>query len=590
MRVTRLFDILYYQLENNPIEKSLVTKKNGIWDYSSTTSVVNQVNQVSRGLLKHGIRPGDKIAIVTSVNRTEWLIMDYAIQQIGAITVPIYPTLSKDDFIFVLNDSRSILCFVSDEILFDKIQNIKEECPSLTNVFTFDEVEGGTPWTYIRDMGEDTSTQQEVESLKDKARSEDMVTLIYTSGTTGKPKGVMLTHKNLISNIFGCHERIMIENDRGYRVLSFLPICHVLERMVTYVFMYRSYTIYFAESIDKLALNLKEVRPHVITVVPRVVEKLYATIYAKGTSGGWLKSQIFLWALKIAAKFEPFQPTSLSHKIADVLVFKKWREGLGRELKLIICGSAALAENLNRMFFAAGLPIVEGYGLTETSPVIAVNGNKKELFRFGTVGPLIRESEVKIAEDGEILTKGPNIFIGYHNDEKRFKDAFTEDGWLKTGDIGCLKDGFLVITDRKKEMFKTSGGKYITPQITENYLKQSRFIEQAMVVGDGEKMPCALIQPDFNFVSEYVKFKNLHMNAYMPPEEVIKNEVIREKLRVEVEKVNQQLGHWEQIKKFELTPTVWSIEGGELTPTLKLRRKIIKEKYIDLYNKMYDNY
>ncbi|MDR1876538.1 MAG: long-chain fatty acid--CoA ligase [Flavobacteriaceae bacterium] len=588
MNPTRLFDILYHQLDNNPIEKSLVTKKEGIWEYTSTESLIDQVNQVSRGLLKYGIKPGDKIAIITSINRTEWLIMDYAIQQIGAVTVPIYPTLSKEDFIYVFNDSQSIFCFVSDEGLFEKIQNIRKECPNLVSIFTFDEVEGGTHWTTIRSMGEDAGTQYEVDSLKDIIQPDDLVTLIYTSGTTGKPKGVMLSHRNIISNVLNCHERVIIEGDEGYRVLSFLPICHVLERMVTYIFMYRSYTIYFAESIEKLALNLKEVKPNVITAVPRVVEKLYAAIYNKGISGGWIKSQIFTWSLKVAEKFEPFKNNGLSHKIADALVFKKWREGLGRELKLIICGSAALAENLNRMFFAAGLPIMEGYGLTETSPVIAVNGNKKDLFRFGTVGPLIKDSLVKIAEDGEILTKGPNVFIGYHNDEEKTKETFTEDGWFKTGDIGHMKDGFLVITDRKKEIFKTSGGKYITPQITENYLKQSRFIEQAMVVGDGEKMPCALIQPDFNFISEYIKFKHLHMNAYMSPEEIVKNPIIRERIMEDVEKVNQILGNWEKIKKFELTPTVWSIEGEELTPTLKLRRKIIKKKYIDLYNKMYD--
>ncbi len=588
MKVTRLFDIIYHQLESNPVEKSLVTKKNGTWEYTSTLSLVNQVNQVSRGLLKYGIKPGDKIAIITSTNRTEWLIMDYAIQQIGAVNVPIYPSLSKEDFIYVLNDSQAIFCFVSDEGLFDKIHNIKEECPKLVSIFTFDEVEGATNWTEVRDMGADTDTQHEVDSLKDMARPEDLATLIYTSGTTGRPKGVMLTHHNIVSNVLNCHERVLIENDENYRVLSFLPICHVLERVVTYIFMYRSYTIYFAESIDKLALNLKEVKPHVITAVPRVIEKLYAAIYAKGTSGGWLKSQIFLWALKVADKFEPFTRTSLSHKIADALVFSKWREGLGRSLVLIICGSAALAQNLNRMFFAAGLPIMEGYGLTETSPVIAVNGNKKELFRFGSVGKLIKESQVKIAEDGEILTKGPNVFIGYYNDEEKTKETFTEDGWFKTGDIGHMEDGFLVITDRKKEIFKTSGGKYITPQITENYLKQSRFIEQAMVVGDGEKMPCALIQPDFNFISEYIKYKHLHINAYMPKEEIVNNPVIQKRIMADVEKVNQLLGNWEKIKKIELTPTIWSIDGGELTPTLKLRRKIIKEKYIDLYNKMYD--
>lgn len=564
-----------------------MTKKNGIWEETSTESLISQVNQVSRGLLKYGIKPGDKIAVITTVNRTEWLIIDYAVQQVGAVTVPIYPTLSKEDFKYVLNDSKSIFCFVSDKELYDKIQNIREDCAELVSIFTFDEVEGATCWTAISDMGEDDSTQYEVDSLKDMAQPEDLVTLIYTSGTTGRPKGVMLTHKNIVSNVLNSHERVLMEHDKNFRVLSFLPICHVLERMVTYIFMYRSYSIFFAESIEKLALNLKEVKPHIITAVPRVVEKLYTAIYSKGTSGGWLKSQIFLWSLKVAEKFEPFQPAGFKHKFADMLVYRKWREGLGGDIRLIVCGSAALSGKLNRIFFAAGLPIMEGYGLTETSPVIAVNGNDKSLFRFGTVGPLIKESQVKIAEDGEILTQGPNVFIGYYNQEEKTKESFTEDGWFKTGDIGFMEDGFLTITDRKKEIFKTSGGKYITPQITENFLKQSRFIEQAMVVGDGEKMPCALIQPDFKFIKEYIKFKHLPISTSGSQEEIIQNESIQNRIMKEVEKVNELLGHWEQIKKIELTPQTWSVEGGELTPTLKLRRKIIKEKYIDLYNKMY---
>ncbi|MGM5630789.1 long-chain fatty acid--CoA ligase [Apibacter raozihei] len=587
MGVTRLFDILAHQSKNHPIEKSLVTKKNGIWEETSTESLISQVNQVSRGLLKYGIKPGDKIAVITTVNRTEWLIIDYAVQQVGAVTVPIYPTLSKEDFKYVLNDSKSIFCFVSDIELYDKIQNIREDCAELVSIFTFDEVEGATCLTAISDMGEDDSTQYEVDSLKDMAQPEDLVTLIYTSGTTGRPKGVMLTHKNIVSNVLNSHERVLMEHDKNFRVLSFLPICHVLERMVTYIFMYRSYSIFFAESIEKLALNLKEVKPHIITAVPRVVEKLYTAIYSKGTSGGWLKSQIFLWSLKVAEKFEPFQPAGFKHKFADMLVYRKWREGLGGDIRLIVCGSAALSGKLNRIFFAAGLPIMEGYGLTETSPVIAVNGNDKSLFRFGTVGPLIKESQVKIAEDGEILTQGPNVFIGYYNQEEKTKESFTEDGWFKTGDIGFMEDGFLTITDRKKEIFKTSGGKYITPQITENFLKQSRFIEQAMVVGDGEKMPCAIIQPDFKFIKEYIKFKHLPISTSGSQEEIIQNESIQNRIMKEVEKVNELLGHWEQIKKIELTPQTWSVEGGELTPTLKLRRKIIKEKYIDLYNKMY---
>lgn len=588
MKVTRLFDIIYYQLRNRPIDVSISTKKNGSWEKISTQSLIDQVNQVSRGLLNYGINPQDRIALITSVNRSEWLIMDLAIQQIGAVSVPIYPTMSDDDLTFILNNSESKFCLVSDKKIYDKVHNIKDQCPTITSLFTFDEIEGALNWNEIKKKGEEPSNQQEVENLKNSIEPDRWVTLIYTSGTTGRPKGVMLSHKNILTNVLDCHVRFVMENDEKFRILSILPICHILERMVDYVFMYKSYGIYFAESIDKLASNFQEVKPDVILVVPRIVEKLYASIYNKGTSGGWLKKQIFLWALSVAKKFEPFKPVSLSHKIADFLVFKKWREAVGNNLQLIICGSAALSENLCRIFNAAGLKISEGYGMTETSPVITVNGRTKDLFCLGTVGPLLNSCKVKIAEDGEILTKGSNVFLGYYKDEEKTREIYTDDGWLKTGDIGYLKDGFLKITDRKKEIFKTSGGKYIIPQITENNLKQSRFIGEAMVVGDGEKMPCALIQPDFEFIIKYIKYKNLHMNTTISPEEIVKNKVIRERIMQDVEKVNKLLGKWEQIKKIELTPTVWSVESGELTPTLKLKRKYIKEKYINLYNKLYD--
>ncbi|CVK15950.1 long-chain acyl-CoA synthetase [Apibacter mensalis] len=587
MKVAKLFDILYYQLENRPIEVSISSKKNGIWEGISTKSVIDQVNQVSRGLLKYRIKPEDRIALITSVNRTEWSIMDFAIQQIGAVSVPIYPTISDDDLIFILNNSEAKFCFISDKKLYDKVQNIKDNCPSLTNLFTFDEIEGAPHWTEIKKKGEEDSNQHEVEKLKNSIEPNTWVTLIYTSGTTGRPKGVMLSHKNILSNVMGCHTRFIMENDEKFRILSILPISHILERMVVYVFMYKCYGIYFAEGIDKLASNFQEVRPNVILVVPRVIEKLYASIYNKGTSSGWIKKQIFLWALNVAKKFEPFKPVSFSHKIADALVFKKWRKAVGNNLQLIICGSAALSENLCRIFNAAGLVITEGYGMTETSPVISVNGRTEDVFRLGTVGPLLNGNEVKIADDGEILTKGPNVFLGYYKDEEKTKEIFTEDGWLKTGDIGYMKDGFLKITDRKKEIFKTSGGKYIIPQVTENKLKQSQFIGEAMVVGDGEKMPCALIQPDFDFIAKYISYKRLPIDSSSPAE-IANNKEIKDRIMQEVEKVNKSLGKWEQIKKIELTPSVWSVEGGEFTPTLKLKRKFIKEKYINLYNKLYD--
>ncbi|MDR3272729.1 MAG: long-chain fatty acid--CoA ligase [Flavobacteriaceae bacterium] len=586
MSIVRLFDILYYQLHNDPLEAALSMKTNNQWVSISTAELANRVNQVSRGLLKYGIKPGDKIALITSGNRTEWQIMDFAIQQIGAISIPIYPTISKEDTIFIFNNTQINFCFVSDENLYLKIKEIKGECPDLVSIFTFEEVKGAPHWLEIADMGKDDSTQYEVESLKDMIKADDIVTIIYTSGTTGRPKGVMLSHANIVSNVLSIDPQIVIPT-KNCRTLSFLPICHVFERMVNYVFIYRSYPIYYAESIEKIAENVREVKPHLMTVVPRLVEKVYNAIYQKGISSGKLKSQIFLWALKVGQKYVPFTNRNWKHLLADTLVFKKWREGLGGDFICMICGSASLLPDLNRLFAAAGIPILEGYGLTETSPVIAVNGLSKKLFRLGTVGTVIQNTKVKIAEDGEILVKGTGIFKSYYNDDEKTHDAFTEDDWFKTGDIGRLEEGFLTITDRKKEIFKTSGGKYITPQITENYLQQSRFIEQAMVVGDGKKMPCALIQPDFEFIRKYISYKPLPLNEKASLQEIAESPIIKERIMKEVEKTNHLLGKWEKIKKIELTPEIWSIEGGELTPTLKLKRRDIKKKYIELYNRLY---
>ncbi|TWP30028.1 long-chain fatty acid--CoA ligase [Apibacter muscae] len=589
MNVSRLFDIPYFQLVNAPQESSLVTKHAGKWVVISTQELVQLINQVSRGLLRLEVKKGDHIAILSPNNSTEWLIIDFAIQQIGAVTIPIYPNLSDPDLKFILKHSNSKFCFVSGMELVNKIQRINLDSIHLKNIFTFENLDHLISLDSIKELGNDLSNQKEVEKIKQNIHPEHLATIIYTSGTTGSPKGVMLSHKNLLSDALNTHERVIIENSGIIKMLSFLPICHVLERMVVYLAMYRSYNIYFAESIEKVPEHLKEIKPHIMTVVPRVIEKLYSTIYQKGTSSGWIQKHIFLWALKIGHNFQPFTSTSLSYKIVNQLVFKKWREGLGGEIKTIISGGAPLSKNLNKIFFAAGLPILEGYGLTETSPVIAVNGKDKNLFKFGTVGPLLKDMKVKIAEDGEILTQGPNVFMGYYNEEDKTKEAFTDDGWFKTGDIGEMDGIFLKITDRKKEIFKTSGGKFITPQITENLLKQSRFIEQAMVVGAGEKMPCALIQPNFLFIQKYLVRKNLIENKReFSNQELIENVTIKDRIWKEVEKVNMTLGNWEQIKKIELTPCIWSMEGGELTPTLKLKRKFIKEKYIDLYNKMYE--
>ncbi len=588
MSIKRLFDFAHNALEKYPQDDMFVTKYHGNWQKTSTKEYINLGNKVSRGLLKLGIKPGDKIALITTATRTEWAVMDLGISQIGAVSVPVYPTISPEDYDFIFNNAEVKYCFVSDRELLDKVLKIKGNVTSLQGIFTFDQVDGAANWKEIIDLGEDEATQVEVDDLSKSINSEDLATIIYTSGTTGKPKGVMLTHQNIVANVLASDPRIPRVKGMDYKdikVLSFLPICHIFERMLFYLYQYNGYTVYFAESIEKMGDNIKEVQPHIMSVVPRLIEKVYDKIYDKGTSAGGLKSRIFLWALGVnKAKNSVGKPSGLKEMIADKLVFSKWREGLGGNIITLVSGSAALAPRLNKMFQNAGIPILEGYGLTETSPVISVNSFGK--IKIGTVGHVLENLDVKIQEDGEITVKGPSVFKGYFKNEEMTKEVFTEDGYFKTGDIGHIdEEGYLHITDRKKEMFKTSGGKYIAPQVIENQAKASKFIEQIMVVGDGEKMPCAFIQPDFNFVQHWAERKGYNIGK--TPEEIVKSPELKERIGKEIDYLNTKLGSWEQIKKFELTPEVWSIELGQLTPTLKLKRKAVKERYIKLYNKMY---
>lgn len=588
MTIKRIFDFPQHALENYPREDMFVTKYNGKWEKTSTQEFHNMANKVSRGLLKLGIRPGDKIALISTATRTEWAVMDMGISQIGAVSVPVYPTISAEDYDFIFNNAEVEYCFVSDRDLLDKVLKIKANVSSLKGIFTFDQIEGAANWHEVLDLGKDDSMQSEVNDLANSINSEDLATIIYTSGTTGKPKGVMLTHHNIVSNVLASNPRIPRIKGLEYKdikILSFLPICHIFERMLFYLYQYNGYSISFAESIEKMGENIKEVQPHIMSVVPRLVEKVYDKIYDKGTSAGGLKSKIFLWALGVnKAKQQIGKPSGLKEIIADKLVFKKWREGLGGNIITLVSGSAALQPRLNRMFQNAGIPILEGYGLTETSPVISVNSFGK--IKVGTVGHVLENLEVKIQEDGEITVKGPSVFKGYFKNEEQTKEGFTEDGFFKTGDIGHIDDeGYLHITDRKKEMFKTSGGKYIAPQVIENQAKASKFIEQIMVVGDGEKMACAFVQPDFNFAGHWAERKG-HNIGTTPAEMAVSTE-LKERIAKEIDYLNTKLGNWEQIKKFELTPEVWTIEQGVLTPTLKLKRKALKERYIKLYNKMY---
>jgi long-chain acyl-CoA synthetase len=588
--ITRLFDFPYHQLEQYNLKDALVTKQNGQWIKTSSKEYIEKANTISRALLRMGIQKNDKIAIISSNNRTEWHIMDIGILQTGAQTIPIYPTISETDYEYILNHSESIYCFVSDDEVLNKVNQIKSNVPNLKEVYSFNEIAGCRNWSELLELGKDESNQSEVEGRKNNVQPLELATIIYTSGTTGKPKGVMLSHNNIVSNVLDSAERIPFDAGKS-RALSFLPICHIYERMVTYIYQYYGVAIYFGESIEKISDNIKEVNPNVMTGVPRLIEKVYDKIIAKGSELTGIKKKLFFWAIGIGLKYEPYGANGfwyeLQLSIARKLIFSKWKEGLGGKLDLIVNGSAALQPRLARVFAAAEIYVMEGYGLSETSPVISVNDMRNRGFKIGTAGKIIRNVEVKIAADGEILCKGPNVMMGYYKDEVLTKEAIV-DGYFHTGDIGEIDaDGFLRITDRKKEMFKTSGGKYIAPQLLENAMKQSRFIEQIMVIGDGQKMPAAFIQPNFEFVKEWAKLHKTEIGT--TNEEIIANPKVIERIQQEVDTINEKFGNWEKIKRFELTPDLWTVPAGHLTPTMKLKRKIVMEKYINLFHKIYDS-
>ncbi|WP_299836567.1 long-chain fatty acid--CoA ligase [uncultured Tenacibaculum sp.] len=586
IEITRLFDFPYYQLETYNLEKSLTTKYNGKWESVSTKEYIDKANAISRGLLRLGVQPNDKIAIISTNNCTEWNICDIGILQTGAQNVPIYPTISKEDYEYVLNHSESTYCFASDEMIIEKLNQIKGNT-KLKGVFTFDDIAGEKSWNEVLKLGKDESNQQEVEERKANVKPEDLATLIYTSGTTGRPKGVMLSHNNIVSNVMASSKRVPLHQGQG-KSLSFLPVCHIFERMILYLYQYCGISITFAESIEKLSENAQEVKPNVMTAVPRLYEKIYDKIYAKGTELSGIKKALFFWAIDLGLKYQPYGANGWWYEkqlgIARKLIFSKWQAALGGELKIMVSGSAALQPRLARVFAAAGMPVMEGYGLTETSPVISVNDERNGGFKIGTVGRLIEGVEVKISEEDEILVKGPNVMMGYYKDPEKSAQVL-KDGYFHTGDKGKVEDGFLSITGRIKEMFKTSGGKYVIPTLLEDKLKQSRFIEQVMVVGEGEKMPTALIQPNFEFVGEWARRNNIEATS---EKDLASNEKVIARIQEELDDCNCHFGKWERIKRFELTPEQWTIDGGHLTPTMKMKRKIIKEIYNDLYEKMYD--
>ncbi|MCD8422714.1 long-chain fatty acid--CoA ligase [Tenacibaculum finnmarkense] len=586
IEITRLFDFPYHLQETYNLEKAFTTKYNGKWESISTQEYIDKANTISRGLLRLGIQPNDKIAVISTTNRTEWNICDIGILQTGAQNVPIYPTISKEDYEYVLNHSEAIYCIVSDQSILDKLNQIKGNT-KLKGVFTFDDIANEKSWKDLLKLGEDKSNQAEVEARKNAVKSDDLATLIYTSGTTGRPKGVMLSHGNIVSDVLASEKRVplLYGEERG---LSFLPVCHVFERMILYLYQYCGVSIYFAESIEKLSDNAKEIKPHVMTAVPRLYEKIYDKIYAKGADLTGIKKRLFFWAIELGLQYEPYGANGWWYEkklsIARKLIFSKWQEALGGELKLMVSGSAALQSRLTRVFTAAGMPVMEGYGLTETSPVLSVNDVRNGGFKVGTVGKMLDGIELKFASTGEILVKGPNVMLGYYKDPEKTAEVI-KDGYFYTGDKGELDaDGFLKITGRTKEMFKTSGGKYIVPPLLEGQLKQSRFIEQVMVIGEGEKMAAAFIQPNFDFVKEWASRHGIKLETN---QELVKNQKVIDRIEEEVIICNANFGKWETIKKFELTPEEWSIEGGHLTPTMKMKRKIIKEMYKDLYDKIY---
>jgi long-chain acyl-CoA synthetase len=537
---------------------------------------------LSTGLLEKGVKPGDKVAIISN-NRPEWVMTDLAILQIGAINVPVYPTISDDDYAFIFNDSEVKIVFVSDSELLAKARLAKEKSPSVEEIYTFEKIAGAKSW---KELLSDKADLDKIKSLRDAVKSEDLATLIYTSGTTGTPKGVMLSHRNVASNAISSKPRLPVSNDA--KGVSFLPLCHIYERMIIYLYTYTGVSLYFAESMETIGDDIRDVQPQVFTAVPRLLEKVYDKIIDKGAALTGIKKALFFWAVSLGEKYEPYGANGpiyeIKLKIARKLIFSKWQEALGGNVRAVASGSAALNPRLARIFNAANIPVLEGYGLTETSPVISVNEVENNGMKFGTTGRPIADVHVKIAEDGEILVKGPNVMMGYYK-RQDLTDEVLKDGWFHTGDIGELVDGeYLRITDRKKEIFKTSGGKYIAPQIMENKFKESRFIEQIIVIGEYQKHPSALIVPTFEFLEEWCNRKKIDCSSR---EKMLSDQRVIDRFQEEVDHYNAPFGKWEQIKKFELLPEEFTVDNDMVTPTLKLKRKVIHAKYAPLIEAIY---
>ncbi|GAA4317067.1 long-chain fatty acid--CoA ligase [Flaviaesturariibacter amylovorans] len=587
----RLFDCLDQLMETAPNDPLLAAKEQGQWRTYPVREVNDIVNRLAAGLLALGIgghdlsvEGSDKIAIL-SKNRPEWVFLDLAVQKAGAVLVPVYPTVGLPDLAFVLNDAQVKLVFVNDADMLAKVSAVQEQCPTVKAVYSFETITGTQHWRSLLDTGrpEHTAMLQDVNS---RINTEDLLTIIYTSGTTGTPKGVMLSHHNVLSNVMATLPLLPV--GRGCKVLSFLPLNHIFERMVTYIYLYAGVTIYYAESLETLGDNLKEVKPEMFTTVPRLLEKVYEKILAKANDLTGIKKKLFFWALRLGERYDVQEPGSFGYrlqlKLANKLIFSKWREGLGNNLKCIVTGAAACPARLIRIFTAGGIPIMEGYGQTESSPVISVNRIEPENRRFGTVGPAIDGVEVKIAEDGEVLCKGPNVMMGYYK-RPDLTEETVKDGWLYTGDIGVIEKGkFLKITDRKKEIFKTSGGKFVAPLPIETKMVESPFIEQIMVVGDGEKFTGALVVPNFARLQQWCTESGID---HSDRDALCKNQKVQSFLQQQVDAYNSFFNPVEQVKRIALLPKEWSVEGGEMTPKLSLKRKAIMEKYKEAVQGIY---
>lgn len=584
-RPTRVFDLPRYQLETyRPIE-IFSSKKEGQWKGITTQDFINRVNNISKGLYAIGVRPNDKVAMI-SENRLEWNLLDFAIQQIGAVVVAVYPNISDDDYKFIFNDAEIKLCFVSNDSLYQRLLGIKDQIPTVERVYTFDSYPNIPHWFEM--IGEGiTIADETINQLMEEVSTDDLATLIYTSGTTGQPKGVMLSHKNLLSDVYSSEYSFPVQ---AYdRALTFLPACHAYERCFQYVYIFMGLTIYYAESMDKIGDNMKEVKPHIFSAVPRVLEKVFDKIMVTGEQLTGFKRKLFFWAIGLGEQYDGADGQySIAYKIqlklAQKLIFSKWRAALGGEIKGIASGSATLQERLLRIYLAAGIPIWEGYGLTEAGPCVSVNCIKRGL-KIGTVGIPLIHIDVKLASDGEILVKGDNVMQGYYKNPTATKEVLI-DGWLHTGDIGVFEGQFLKIIDRKKEMFKTSGGKYIVPQQLEKKMVESQYIEQALVVGEGKNFPAALIVPNYTNLLDWAKSSSLEIST-LDKNEFLQHPTIIEKIQSELDHSNQHFGNWEKVKKFVLLPDEFTIETGELTPTLKPKRKIIQQKYQSEIDQMY---